>query len=363
MGRGDDGGPVIRGIQHDLCVCLQRQGLHQGTLVGVGSRQLLAVGLCLVGGQRNLRRLAVFEQEQHKALVVPAEDQSRHVFPCLEAQLLGQIIAQLRRLAVVEVRKPGLVALEFVGEHQELRLIGGLSGQQQTVPFLELLLAAHAQGLLGDFFQIALFGDEDGNRVIRRLLLLVLLHNLRKVVDDLGFPGLTVFLGNPLQLLDDDVLQLPGAVQGIPQIGDLLLQLVDGLGLFQDVFLVDVAQLDLRHEVGLDLVDAEADHQVGNHFALQLCLTDDGHSLVDIQQNPFQTPQQVEPIFLLLDLVENPALDAVRPPGNPLLQDLPHAHHPGHSGDEDVKVAGEAVLQRGQPEQLLHQLVRVHAPF
>ena len=53
----------------------------------------------------------------------------------------------------------------------------------------------------------------------------------------------------------------------------------------------------------------------------------------------------------------------VHPPGGPLLQDLPHAHHPGHPGDEDVEVAGLAVQQGGGAEQLGHELVRVGAPL
>ena len=71
----------------------------------------------------------------------------------------------------------------------------------------------------------------------------------------------------------------------------------------------------------------------------------------------------MQAVFLLLYLEENPALDAVRAPGRPLVQNLPHAHHPGHSRDEDVEIAGEAVLQGCQPEQLLHQLLRVNAPL
>ena len=71
----------------------------------------------------------------------------------------------------------------------------------------------------------------------------------------------------------------------------------------------------------------------------------------------------MQAVFLLLNLEENPALDAVRAPGRPLVQNLPHAHHTGHSRNKDIEIAGETVLQRRQPEQLLHQLLRVNAPF
>ena len=58
-----------------------------------------------------------------------------------------------------------------------------------------------------------------------------------------------------------------------------------------------------------------------------------------------------------------PAADALHTPGGPLLQNLPDAHDLGHTGNEDIEVAGEAVLQGGEPEQLLHQLVRFGAPL
>ena len=63
----------------------------------------------------------------------------------------------------------------------------------------------------------------------------------------------------------------------------------------------------------------------------------------------------------LTDLEEQPPLDAIHPPGGPLLQNFTHAHHPGHPRDEDIEIAGKAVLQRRHAEQLLHQLLRVHS--
>ena len=49
---------------------------------------------------------------------------------------------------------------------------------------------------------------------------------------------------------------------------DLALQLAGLLGALEDVFPVDVPQLDLCHILGLRLVDAEADHQVGHDLLL-----------------------------------------------------------------------------------------------
>ena len=67
--------------------------------------------------------------------------------------------------------------------------------------------------------------------------------------------------------------------------------------------------------------------------------------------------------FLLLDLIEQAALNAIRTPGSPFLQDLAHTHNSGHTGNENIEIAGKGILQRGQPEQFLHQFVRFHAPL
>ena len=286
--RGEDRRPAVGGVHRHLLVRIQRHHSNKRTSVAVGAGELLPVGFGLIGGQGNLRRLAVFKEEQNKALVVPAEHQRHQILSRLEAQLLGQVIAQLGRLAVVEVGKAGLVALIPVGEHQKFRPVGGLLGEGQAVALLEFLLAAHSQGLGGHFFQVALFGDEHRDAVVRHVVFF-LGRGLLCVIENLRPPGLAKLVGHRLQLLDDDVFQLPGAVQRVSQIGDLPFQIVDGTGLLEDVFLVDVAQLDLRHIIRLNLVYAEADHQVGYDLAFQLRLPDDGNGLVDIQQNPLQT--------------------------------------------------------------------------
>ena len=57
----------------------------------------------------------------------------------------------------------------------------------------------------------------------------------------------------------------------------------------------------------------------------------------------------------------DPAADTLGAPGDPLVQDLAHAHDTGIAGDEDVEVAREGVLQRGRFEELLHEAVGVRA--
>ena len=151
------------------------------------------------------------------------------------------------------------------------------------------------------------------------------------------------------------------AVQGILQISDLLFQFVDGLSLLEDVFFVDITQLDFCHVISLDLIDTKADHQIGNNLIFQFGFPDDADGLIDIQQDPLQALQQVEAVFLLLDLEEQAALDAIGTPGGPLLQNLTDTHNPGHTGNEDIKVTGETVLQGSHTEKLLHQLFRLNA--
>ena len=131
---------------------------------------------------------------------------------------------------------------------------------------------------------------------------------------------------------------------------------------FEDILLVDVAQLDLRHVLRLDLVDAEADHQVGHHLGVLLRLPDDLDGLVDVQQDALEALEEVELVLLFLAGEVGAAADAVHPPGSPLIQNLPHAHDPGHPGDEDVEVAGEGVLQGGGLEQLRAMSLSGSAP-
>ena len=180
-------------------------------------------------------------------------------------------------------------------------------------------------------------------------------------VYDLRAPGHGVLLPDLLQLVHDDLPDPGGLSQRVLQVGDLLLQVLGLPDPLEDVFLVDVAQLDLRHILRLDLVDAEADHQVGDHLGLLLGFPDDGDGLVDVQQNALQAQQQVQLVLFAAEHEIHPPPHAVRAPGGPLAQDLAHPHDPGHPGDEDVEVAADGVLQRGQPEELGHQLLRVHA--
>ena len=183
------------------------------------------------------------------------------------------------------------------------------------------------------------------------------------LADDLGQAGLGVPLAHILQLGDDDPLDAGGLGDQIRQVVNLLLELVHLLGAFQDVLFVDVPQADVGHVLRLDLVNAEADHQVGDDFRVQFRLSDDLDGLVNIQQNLPQTQQQVELVLLLLFVIGGTPPDRLHPPLAPLVQNLPHPHDLGHAADEDVEVAGHAVLEGGQLGQLGHDFLWVCPAF
>ena len=183
------------------------------------------------------------------------------------------------------------------------------------------------------------------------------------LVDDLGAAGHGVLFPHLSELPNDDLPDALGVVHGVLQVGDLGLQVVHFLGALQDIFLIDVAQADVGHKLGLDLVDSEADHQVGHHLGVLLGLPDDADGPVDVQQDAPQAFQQMQLILLLFHVVVDPAAHAVHTPGGPLLQNLPHTHDFGHAGDEDVEVAGLGIHEGGGPEELGHELVRVGAPL
>ena len=131
-----------------------------------------------------------------------------------------------------------------------------------------------------------------------------------------------------------------GLLTSVLQIGDLLLQCSTSWMRLRMYSLLMLRRLDVGHILGLRLVDAEADHQVGDDLGVLLRLPDDGDGLVDVQQDALQTQQQVQLLLLAAEDEVHPPPHALRAPCGPLLQHLPHPHHPGHPGDEDVEVAG-----------------------
>ena len=183
------------------------------------------------------------------------------------------------------------------------------------------------------------------------------------VVDDAGAAVLAVLLRDGVQLVHDHAADALLACQQVLQIGDFRREGVDLLRALEDVFLVDIAQLDLRDVLGLDLVDAEADHQIGHDLRVGFRFADDADGLVDVEQDALEALEQMQLFGFFALLEKDPAAHTFRPPRRPFLDDLTHTQHARHPGDENVEVAGKAVEQRGGAEELLHELVRVDAAF
>ena len=248
----------------------------------------------------------------------------------------------------------------MVGENQNLSRAGCLQRKGQFVPLLELLLAGHSQRLGSDLLQIAFPGDEDRHRVIgsclRRFLYidLVVINQTRTAV-------CAVFFADLVKFLHDDGLDAGIGFENLFQVLDRLFQFLCLGGLLKNIFLVDIAQFNLRHKFSLKLVDPETDHQVGNDLGIGFRAANNGDGLVNIQQDPRKALEQMEPFLFALELKKRPAANSLSPPCDPLLQQFPHAHDAGHTGNQNIEVAGKAVLQRRQAEKLQHELFGIDA--
>ncbi len=292
--------------------------------------------------------------------VIAGQTEKHHVFTLVHAQLCRQIVAQRGGFRFPEIRGAALIDLLAVGKEHQLDGVGRFKALAERVALFKLLLAGHPQGLRRDLLEIPLPAKEQMHRIVlHRFLLLIRLRLV--VVQDLGAAGRGVFLLHRLQLVDKDAADSRRLGERILQIGDLLLQCRHFRHPFEDILLVDVPQFDLRHELRLRLVDPEADHQVGNDLGFLLRFADDGDGLVDIQQDPLQTLQQVELIPLFLQHEIDPPPHALGAPGDPLVQNLSHAHDPGHSGDEDIEITAVRILQRRHFKEPRHQLVGIGA--
>ena len=120
-----------------------------------------------------------------------------------------------------------------------------------------------------------------------------------------------------------------------------------------------MTQLNFRHVLGLGLIDAEADHKIGDNLCFFLCLPDNFNSLIDIQQDLLQTLQKMK-FFLGLGQVKiDTAADALSAERDPLREQVFDTEHPWSAGNKDIEVTGERVLQRGGFIELPHKAVRV----
>ena len=153
------------------------------------------------------------------------------------------------------------------------------------------------------------------------------------VKDQKRLSRLAVFRADGLQLLADDSLDFFVRAEQVFQLCDLFFQTVRFLQAVQQELFIDVAQLDLRHILGLHLIDAEADHEVRDDLRVELRFANDADGLVDIEQNFSKTLEQMQLVLLLLELMVHPAFDALTAPRCPLFKNLAHAHDPRHAAN------------------------------
>jgi len=200
------------------------------------------------------------------------------------------------------------------------------------------------------------------HRIIRDILFVRLFLYIGCVVEQ-RLSGLTVFFRRFFQLSDDDFLHLFRIGNGRFQLCDILFQLVDLLRPFQNIFPVQMTQLDLRHILRLDLINAKADHQIRHNIHFFFCLSDNADCLVDVQQNLVQTQQQMQLFLFLFQIKHQSAAHAFQTKGRPFFQNFTHAHYLRRTAYQNIKIAGIIILERCHAEQFLHNFFRVRASF
>ena len=251
----------------------------------------------------------------------------------------------------------------LVGEDQKFIPVVCLPLLVWPIPLLIFLLTCHSQGQRGDFLQIPLPGQKQVYNIVGRGIVLIVGRLLDVVVENFRAPRRPVFLFDLLQFLDDEALGLPGGFDRSLKAGNFLLQRSGFFCALEDVLLVDVPQPNIGHVFRLHLVQAKASHQIRDDLGVLLRLPDDFDRLVDVQKNKPQAFEQMQFLRLFLDGKLEASPDTLRPPGNPLIQNVPNSKHLRHPIDKDIEVARLAVHQGRQLEEPIHNPIRVGAAF
>ena len=335
--------------EREVAILLKHGGKHKLRSAVNRVLQALAVRLSGVPGQRDARDTAVLEDEQRVCLVVFGVDNPGHNLAVVHLQIGRQIRPQLRGLGVLERGDLALVDLAVVGEHEQVVGVGGIELDEGLVAVLVLQRRGLAQHAVGHLLQIAVAREHHGDGVFLNLGLEVHLDDLGRL-DEAGLARHDVLLVHRGQLVVDDVFDLLLTGEDIVELGDVALELHDVPRAVHDVFLVDVAQLDFRHELGLDLVDSEALHKVGHDVGFELRTADDRDGLVDVEQDRLEAVEQMQAVGLLRQIEVHAATGRLDAPRDPLVQDLAHAHDARIAVDKHIEVAREGILQRGGAE-------------
>ncbi|MPM69502.1 hypothetical protein SDC9_116447 [bioreactor metagenome] len=151
--------------------------------------------------------MPVLVHKDHKAFVIGCDRHEDGEFPLVEFELDGQKVAQCAGLGILEVVGLGLIGLLLVREEDQLASVRALGAAADFVSLFEAVIAPHAQGQGGDFFEIPLFCQKKVDGIILDQLFLLGLLDLG-MVNDHGFPIDAVFLGDPFQLGNDDLHKL-----------------------------------------------------------------------------------------------------------------------------------------------------------
>ena len=180
------------------------------------------------------------------------------------------------------------------------------------------MVLRHTPRLRRNLLEVALARHEQLHRVV---LDVVLLGELRHLIrrHDARSALARVLLDDLFQLFYDDIADLRLGFYDFLQLCNLVFERFGLLRALQDIFLVDVAQTDVRDVFRLNLVDVEAAHQVRDNLGVLLGAADDGDGLVDVEQDLAQAEQQMQLVLLLAKLKEHAAADAFRAPRCPLL--------------------------------------------
>ena len=142
---------------------------------------------------------------------------------------------------------------------------------------------------------------------------------------------------------------------------DLSLKSLDLVDAVDDILLVEVAELDLRDVIRLDLVDAKACHKVGDNVLFLLSMADDLDRLVDVQQDLSESEQKMELVLLLLEIELKLALEAGESELDPFLYYRNYAELSWCRVDQHVEIALEAVFKGSELKELEHKLVGINA--
>ena len=322
--------------------------------------QLLTVGFRCVGRHRYTGRLSVGKYKEQITLVICGGNHLHHEFPVSKSQFCRNVIAHDAGFGFRKVAGSGFVNLLLVGEKQQFDAVGGFQMTDDLVFLFQLLFAAHAERSRCDLFEVTTLRQKQVYRIIGNIFFVWFFLDVRRIIEQC-LSGLSVFFCGFFQLCNDDFLHLFRIRNGFFQFSNFLFQLVNLLRAFQNVFSIQVPQFDLRHIFRLNLINAEADHQIWYNICFFDGFPHDANCLINVQQDFFQTKEQMQFFLFFLEVEHQTAADTFQTECGPFLQNFSHAHNAGCSADQNIEVAGVVVLQRCHAEQLLHDLFRIRA--